>query len=208
MSIHRLISLLFIAAAFSGALGTGTLASAATIGINGSILTATAEPSGDQVLIGYTTGMDLTLVGISFNVVTPGCVDQGSTVCSLSGLTEFRIVMGSGDDVVDLTGVAAIAGLVISVIAGDGNDILLAPSGGSRMWGGAGDDILFPVDPSASSCLSGGTGDNVVIGSVCDPGPEPVFPPAQPVSVPEPATLALFGLGLVGVVAYALPRWR
>lgn len=201
MNIRRLISRLFVVAALSGALGSGTLASAATIGINGSILTATAEPSGDQVLVGYSTGTDLTLTGTFFNVVTPGCVDLGSFVCSLVGLTEVRIVMGSGDDVVDLTGVAAIPGLLFSVIGGDGDDVLLAPSGGSRMWGGAGDDVLLAADPPvASACLSGGTGDNVVIGAACDPGAEPVFPPAQPVSVPEPGGALLLGAALAGMV--------
>jgi hypothetical protein len=209
MNIRRRISRLFVMAALSGVLGTGTLASAATIGINGSILTATAEPSGDQVLVGYTTGTDLTLAGIFFNVVTPGCVDQGSFACSLSGLTEVRIVMGSGDDVVDLTGVAAIAGLLFSVIGGAGDDVLLAPGGNSRMWGGADDDILLADDPPlASSCLSGGTGDNVVIGSVCDPGVEPVFPPAQPVSVPEPAGALLLGAALAGLASVRRRRGR
>jgi hypothetical protein len=205
MNVHRLISRLFLAAALSGALGTGTVASAATIGINGSILTATAEPAGDQVIVGFTTGTDLTLAGVSFNVVTPGCVDLGSFVCSLTGLTEVRIVMGSGDDVVDLSGVASIAGLLFSVIGGDGDDVLLAPSGSSRMWGGADDDVLLAGPTPASSCLSAGTGDNVVIGPACDPGAEPVFPPAQPVSVPEPGGALLLGAALAGL---ALVRRR
>src|SRR5512146_2356113 len=77
---------------------------AATIGINGSVLTAFAD-AGDDVLSVSASATNLVFSGVAFDVVTPGCT--GVTFCTLLGLTEVRIDMLAGDDVVDLSGLPA-----------------------------------------------------------------------------------------------------
>lgn len=184
----------------------GSPASAATIGINGTILTATADP-GDDVLVGFVSGTNLDFLGVIFDIVTPGCVDVGAVSCAIAGLTEVRIVMGAGDDVVDLTGVTPAQPFALFVLGGDGADILLGSDGDDFMFGGAGDDVL--LGGLGINCLSGGSGDNVVLDSQCDPGVEPVFDPATPVAVPAPGGLVLL-LGGLGALAMNRRRqkWR
>ncbi|MGD9602768.1 MAG: PEP-CTERM sorting domain-containing protein [Gammaproteobacteria bacterium] len=175
-----------------------TPAAAGPIGIDGTVLTAFATP-GDDVLLVTSSVTSLDFFGFLFEIVTPGCSNVGSIRCELSGLTEVRIDMLGGDDVVDLSAIPAIPGLMFTVLGGDDNDILIGSGGDHRMFGGNGDDVL--LGGTGLGCLSGGAGDNIVLDSKCDPGAEPVFDPPRPITVPEPGTLALLGLGVAGLTA-------
>lgn len=180
---------------------TSISASAATIGINGGILTAFADSS-DDALVVSSSATALTFSGIGFSIVTPGC--SGINVaCAWAGLTEVRINMLGGDDIADLSGVAAIPGITFIVLGGDDDDVLVGSQSANMMYGGLGDDVLIGAG-SAPNCLSGGPGDNIVIGSgvSCDAGAEPVFSPAQPINVPEPAAWLLLLVGL-SVLAFS-----
>ena len=202
----RLLFRWFVLSVASTLAATAGPASAATIGINGTILTATAEP-GDDVLIGSVSGTNLEFLGVIFDIVTPGCMNIGPVSCVMSGLTEVRIVMGAGSDVVDLSGITPAQPFALFVLGGDGDDVLLGSPGNETMFGGAGDDIL--IGGTGSNCLSGGAGDNVVLDSNCSAGIEPVFEPATPVAVPAPGALALLMCGL-GALAMNRRRqkWR
>jgi Ca2+-binding RTX toxin-like protein len=162
---------------------------AATIGINGSVLTVFAEEGDDVLLVTSTSPTTLGFFGLALTIVTPGCSGFGAVDCSIAGLTEVRINMLGGDDVVEMSSVPAIPSLSFIVLGGNGNDIVIGGASATSMFGGAGDDVL--IAGTGVSCLSGGAGDNVLIGSTCDPGNEPVFPPARPVPVSEPASWAL-----------------
>lgn len=197
------------AAASALLIGAVVPAGAATIGINGSILTATAD-AGDDVLLAVLDGGALQFFGVAFVVVTPGCSDLGgSTSCQVAGLTELRINLGAGDDVLDLSGLGTVDNapaappLEILVLGGDGDDVLLGSAGNfNNFFGGAGDDVLIGVD-GVANCLNGGAGDNIVINGnptqrLCSTT-EPDFPPARPTGVPEPATALMATLGLLGL---------
>lgn len=177
---------------------------AATIGINGGILTAFAD-GGDDALVVTSSVTDLTFSGVSFTIVTPGC--GGAVVsCALAGLTEVRINMLGGKDVVDMSGVAAIPGISFIVLGSDGDDVLIGGQSANMMYGGLGDDVLIGAT-GVSNCLSGGTGNNMVIGSNCVAGLDPVFSPARPINVPEPAAWLLMLTGF-GTLAWARQRLR
>lgn len=207
---HFLRSVLAVMAVAASTVGAPV--AAATIGISGSVLTAFAD-GGDDVILGAVTGSELSLLGVSFTVLTPGCSNaSGPTTCSLDGLTEVRIDLGAGDDVLDLSAIAAVpmpAGLgplEFLALGGVGNDVLVGGSGNVyRFWGGANDDVLIG-GAGAANCLDGGSGDNVVVDQGTQApgcgGPEPVFPPLRPVDVPEPfgLPLVLGALGLAGLV--------
>ncbi|MCE4555498.1 PEP-CTERM sorting domain-containing protein [Roseateles cellulosilyticus] len=202
-----------LVAVFAGA-GPAGPAEAATIGINGTVLIATAD-GGDDLLTATLSGSELDFFGLSFTVVTPGCSGEFSTVrCSLTGVTEVRIDMGTGDDVLDLSGVDTIAmpagmpPMKFVALGGAGNDVLIASAGNvNEFWGGAGDDVLTG-SATGASCLNGGDGQNVLIagagvglpGASCNSS-QPVFGPAQPVQVPEPHGLALVlsAFGMAGL---------
>jgi Ca2+-binding RTX toxin-like protein len=182
--------------------GLAAPARAATIGINGSILTAFAT-SGDDVLVLVSSPTDLLFLGVDFDIVTPGCSDTGGLSCSLAGLTELRINMLEGDDVLELSGLPLIPGLVFTLLGGSGDDVLIGGVNSENLYGGAGDDVL--IGGGGTNCASGGGGNDILIDIACDAGQEPVFPPAQPTGVPEP-TAGLLLLSSLGI--FALGRSR
>lgn len=195
-SFRRVVGLF---ALIVGSALAGGPAAAATIGINGSVLTVFAEEGDDVLLVSPTTPTTLGFFGLSLTIVTPGCTGFGAADCSIAGLTEVRINMLGGDDVVEMSSVPFIPSLTFIVLGGNGNDIVIGGASATSMFGGAGDDVL--IAGTGVSCLSGGTGDNVLIGSTCDPGDEPAFPPARPVPVPEPASWALLLAALMAATA-------
>jgi Ca2+-binding RTX toxin-like protein len=190
-----------LASAMLALAGIATNVMAATIGINGSILTATAD-GGDDVVVVSLTGTNLTFDGTAFTIVTPGC-NAGtltSIVCSVSNVNEVRIVMGAGDDVLQMSGVPDQLAITFIALGQAGNDIMVGTAGAESMYGGAGDDVLIGFT-GILSCGDGGTGNNVLIDIPCGLPPEPTFPPATPTPVPAPSPLALLagGLALLGV---------
>lgn len=176
-------------------------AMSASIGINGSVLTAFAT-TGDDVLVLSVTAGQLNFVGVAMDIVTPGCSGTSTVVCTMAGLTEVRIDMLAGDDVVEFSALPALPDLKFTVRLNDGDDIYIGGPGGEIVFGGNGDDVL--VAGSDVTFLSGGSGDNVIIGNLVielDPDLDVGFPPAQPVSptVPEPASAGLLLAGLAGL---------
>lgn len=200
-----------MAAVLAATIGVEDPAMAGTIGINGTVLTAIAD-DGSNILTGTVSGFELDLTGALFTSVTPGCTSaSGITRCSLLGITEVRIDLAGGNDVLDLSSIADIVMPVgvpppaFLVLGGWGNDVLQGSSGNINwLWGGLGDDVLLGASGGAN-CLDGGAGSNVLINSGsspaqgCGAGTEPVFTPAQPTQVPEPNGFAL----VVGALAFA-----
>lgn len=177
-------------------------ATAGTIGISGTTLIAGAEPAdGDIALAGFISGTDLVLEGVDFALVTPGCTGgPGPVSCALSAFTSLVIIGGNGDDAIDLSAIFGQA-FDITVLGGEGNDVLLGSAGDDVIFGGAGDDILVGGD--GFDLLSGGPGDNTLIDDGHgDPGPEPIIAPLPRQSVPAPGGLSLFA-GALGALASA-----
>ena len=67
---------------------------------------------------------------------------------------------GDGDDVVQVTGLAA-GSLKLTEDGGNGADVLVGSPGNDTLLGGAGDDIL--IRNGGNDVLDGGTGNNVLI---------------------------------------------
>ena len=172
--------------------------SANTIGISGGTLILGAEPGdGNQVFAPAIVGSDLVLTNVDADIVTPGCTGVGTITCPLAGFQELVILGGDGDDVIQLSGISGLT-FPITALGGPGNDVLVGTPGNVRLFGGPGDDVLILMP---GNCFSRGTGDDVVLGSGCDAGPEPVFAtlPRQIAETPEPGGLLLVGTALVAL---------
>ncbi len=203
MNSRKSIFRRLVALALWGLLIVTQSVNASTISINGSILTLFAENGDDAVFVAYdTTNLTLSFVAPLFSGATPGCTDVGNVIreCPILGLTIIRIDLLGGEDVLDMSTLPDIPALTFIVLGGDGADAMFGGASREFMYGGANDDIL--IGGPGINCLSGGTGDNVVIGSNCDAGPDPVFPPDPP-AVPEPTGLLLL---LVGLAALTITR--
>jgi hypothetical protein len=172
---------------------------AGTIGISGGTLIVGTEPGdGNQVFAPIVVNQDLILPNLNFDIVTPGCTGAGSITCPLAGFQELVILGGSGDDVIQLSG---ISGLTFAIIAlgGPGDDVLIGTPGNVKLFGGPGDDVLTVMP---GNCFSRGTGADLVLGAGCDAGPEPVIAPLprQEAQASEPAGLCLAAIGLMGLL--------
>jgi Ca2+-binding RTX toxin-like protein len=173
-------------------------AHAGTIGISGGTLLVGTEPGdGNQVFAPTIAGLDLVLPNLNFDIVTPGCTGAASITCPLAGFQELVILGGDGDDVIQLTGLSGFA-FAITALGGPGDDVLVGTPGNVKLFGGPGDDVLVSMP---GNCFSRGTGADVVLGSGCDAGPEPLIAPlSRPAAdTPEPRELLLVGTGLMAL---------
>jgi len=182
-------------------------ASGDTIGISSGILIVGTEPGdGNQLFAPTIAGSDLVFPNLDADIVTPGCTGVGSITCPLAGFQELVILGGDGDDVIQLSG---ISGLTFPIIAlgGPGNDVLIGTPGNVKLFGGPGDDVLTVMP---GNCFSRGTGADVVLGSGCDAGPEPVITPLPRTlaETPEPGGLSLIGTVLVGIAVTSRLSFR
>jgi hypothetical protein len=185
----------------------GSVASAGTLGISlGRLIVGTEPGDGNQAIVASMVGPDLRVSGISFDLVTPGCISQGSSTfaCALSGFTELVVLGGDGDDVVDLSAISKPT-FDITILGGPGDDVLIGSGGDDTIFGGPGDDVL--IGGPGIDCLSPGSGNNVVIQAVragCASGPDPVITPLPRADVvPEPS-----GVFLLATVLVTLPLAR
>jgi Ca2+-binding RTX toxin-like protein len=182
-------------------------ASADTIGISGGKLIVGTEPGdGNQVFAPVIAGSDLVLPNLDAAIVTPGCTGVGTITCPLAGFQELVILGGDGDDVIQLSGIVGLT-FAITALGGPGNDVLVGTPGNVKLFGGPGDDVLISM---AGNCFSRGTGSDIVLGSGCDAGPEPVFAPLprQIAVAPEPGGLWLFGTVLLGIAVTSRGRLK
>ena len=173
-------------------------ASAETIGISDGVLIVGTEPGdGNQVFAPTIVGSDLVLPNLQADIVTPGCTGTGSIICPLAGFQELVILGGDGDDVIQLSGISGLP-FAITALGGRGDDVLVGTPGNVKLFGGPGDDVLISMP---GNCFSRGTGADVVLGSGCDAGPEPVITPLprQTTSVPEPGGIVSVGTMLAGL---------
>jgi RTX calcium-binding nonapeptide repeat (4 copies) len=182
-------------------------ARAGTIGISGGTLIVGTEPGdGNQVFAPTIAGLDLVLSNLNFDIVTPGCIGVGSVTCPLSGFQELVILGGDGDDIIQLTGISGLT-FSITALGGPGDDVLIGTPGNVKLFGGPGDDVLISM---TGNCFSRGTGADIVLGSGCDAGPEPVITPLprQAAGTPEPRELLLVGTGLMALAGANRMKFR
>jgi hemolysin type calcium-binding protein/PEP-CTERM motif-containing protein len=174
---------------------------AGSIGINGDALIFVADP-GDNVVQGVSliTG-DLALTSDSpVNILTPACaLSGGRVVCGLAGINLLAVIVGPGDDVIDMSGVGAHLNVFLS--GGDGDDVLIGGSGDDILKGGTGDDVL--IGGPGNNVLFGGSGSNLLfegVPGVIEPPDPTLSTETDPTHVPEPGTLLLVGscLGAFG----------
>jgi Ca2+-binding RTX toxin-like protein len=161
-------------------------AAASTISLSGTTLIVEGT-NGDDVIVGYTSGPDLFLLGLTWDVVTPVC-DATTLRCSLADFDVLAVLGLAGDDFIVMNDVESVLNLFLS--GGDGADVIIGGDGDDILKGGAGDDILFG-GPGANVGF-GGSGDNILVDVAPGTGPEP----PDPAAVPEPGAMTLTGLGL------------
>lgn len=138
----------------------------------------------------------MTLIGtMAFAGVQALAFSSGSTLFGFDG---------AGGGLITIDSLTAAATDVNPAIGGSGNDIqTLAFSSGGTLYGGR--DNLFTIDltTGASTLVGGGSGGTFVdvrgmeFLAAAGPGPVPV---------PEPGTLALLGIGVVGLGFYRRRR--
>ncbi len=187
------------------------LASAGTIGISGgSLIVGTEAGDGQQSIVGTTSGTNLLISGVNFDLVTLGCSGSGlgSFLCPISGFSQLFILGGDGDDVIDLTRISA-PSFAITILGGAGADVLLGSGHHDHIFGGTDDDVL--IGGPGTDCLNGGPGDNVLIGGGCNAGAEPIIAPLpRATAAPEPAGLLLMagGLGVLPLMGRKILKER
>ncbi len=136
---------------------------------------------------------------MNFDIVTPGCTGVGRVNCALAGFNELILLGGDGDDVLNLSAIAAPTFATL-LIGGAGADLLLGSGGDDTLLGGPGDDILNG-GPGIDT-VSVGPGANILLnGERPFVAPEPIITPLpRPAStVPEPGGTLLLGTGLVAL---------
>ena len=124
---------------------------------------------------------------------------MGRVNCALAGFNELILLGGDGDDVLNLSAIAAPTFATL-LIGGAGADLLLGSGGDDTLLGGPGDDILNG-GPGIDT-VSVGPGANILLnGERPFVAPEPIITPLpRPAStVPEPGGTLLLGTGLVAL---------
>ena len=84
--------------------------------------------------------------------------DVGNIVMSLQDIERIEVDGLGGDDRIDARGVAANAGVNVTLDGGDGNDVLRAGGGSDRVYGGIGDDWI--AGGARGDRLAGGEGED------------------------------------------------
>ena len=168
---------------------------AGPLGISGTTLIAYGS-AGDDVIVGFTTATELTLVGVTFELQTSACTGVGTVTCTLAAFDQLAIIADAGSDTLEMSGVGANLPLFLS--GGDGDDVLIGGAGDDILKGGPGDDVL--LGSAGTNLLFGGPGDDIALDGLASDGDGPPDP-ALPTGIPEPGTGLLLGLGLAAVYA-------
>ena len=115
----------------------------------------------DTIVIDGTNGDDVILVtGSNGSIVISGL---GADIVISNAEAIDRIVINglSGNDVIEASG---LSGMLLTVNAGDGDDVMIGSAGSDILRGEAGDDVL--IGGGGIDVLDGGPGSNVVINSL------------------------------------------
>jgi len=120
------------------------------------------EPAGwsvfhDQDEAVVHTGMGDDIVRVESGVTGPWRVVVNGAVLRFPAGTRLTIRTGAGDDHVTVTGPAG-----VTVLGGDGNDVIVGAGGDDRLFGGPGHDYLS--GGSDDDLMSGGPGEDVLYG--------------------------------------------
>jgi hypothetical protein len=78
---------------------------------------------------------------VTFDIVTPGCSGQAKVLYVLSGFTGLIVLSGAGDDLVDLSAIAA-PSFDTLILGGSGADVLIGAGGNDSIFGNSGDDCV------------------------------------------------------------------
>ena len=110
-----------------------------------------AATNGDDVAVTAAQGSSLELQGLPVTIGVTG-VEPGADRLTVKAL--------NGADVVDASGIAA-ASMLLTVEAGDGDDVVIGGDGDDLLKGEDGDDVL--IGGPGFDTLDGGAGENVLI---------------------------------------------
>lgn len=120
------------------------------------------DGAADEVVVNATQGDDVVSVnGETRTATATGLPATVALTGSGPGVDRLTVDARNGDDVIDASGVAAGATL-LTLVGGDGDDVLIGGAGNDTITGNAGDDVL--IGGGGTDVLDGGAGDNVVIG--------------------------------------------
>jgi Ca2+-binding RTX toxin-like protein len=128
------------------------------------------EITGSLFINGITTGDSVDILRFT-SALQAGLIQTGggNDEIYLSGDfqigQDFRVDAGSGNDIIDFSGVQAMGGNLGVTDGGEGNDILRGRSGHDALSGGSGDDLLVGnVGSFEDDELTGGAGADTLIG--------------------------------------------
>jgi Ca2+-binding RTX toxin-like protein len=140
---------------------SGTGVTDVNLDLSGTPGSGTGDGKADTVIVNGTNGNDV--IGVAGSSVQTDVVGLAASVHIVGAeVANDRLIVnaGSGDDVVDASGLGATAiGLVEN--GGDGDDVLIGGDGNDTLSGGAGDDVL--IGGLGLDILDGGSGDNILI---------------------------------------------
>lgn len=118
----------------------------------------------DNVVVHGTNGDDVvTLAGAATNMQVAGLPALVTVSGGIAGSDRVTVDALGGGDVVDASGVATGSAL-LTLLGGDGDDVLIGGAGDDELVGGDGDDVL--IGGPGSDTLDGGPDSNVVVQSI------------------------------------------
>ena len=127
------------------------------------VINDTGGTGSDKLLIQGTPGDDVIILSNSGVVSGPNNV-------TFSGIEEFEVNAGDGDDIVDGFALTTIA---VTMHGGNGDDRLTGGAKGDSLFGDAGDDDL--IGNLGADYLDGGTGSDAMVGDQGVIGPHEVL---------------------------------
>lgn len=137
---------------------TRTAVQSVAINLGGSF--GGGDGAADTVTIDGTAGDDVITFSVVNGVITVLGLPVAVTITNFEASDSLVINGLGGQDIIDASG---LAGMLLTIDGGEGDDVLIGSAAPDTILGGDGDDVL--MGGGGADVLDGGTGDNVLIPS-------------------------------------------